>query len=170
MNKEQYTAQELRDIAQTIDAKQAILPEYVEIAWRNRGMKISNSTDAFFLLASLNLLNSAIKTAEYKKKIHYRGIKVNVSRVIEFLLEGSEPSLVEEICINPKEGYCAYIKAHSFQFAFHNIRVSQIMKDFVKSEQNEIKPWEGVRLQLIANDLFRYALDTRGVSDLNNQQ
>lgn len=153
--------EDLKYLAATIEQKQDIRPDDVEVAWANRSNKVYNRNDVFYLLASLNLLNSAIKNKAYKKQIHYGGIKNNVSRILHHLITCNHKSLVDDLWINPEEGPCAYIVVNSFQFTFHHIPVSPEIENFIKSDRNQIKPWEGVRLQLIASDLFGYAQQQR---------
>lgn len=153
--------QELKELAQTIEEKQVPVLDEVESAWDNRYMKVYNVDDVFYLLCSLNLLNSAIKEKQFKKVIHYGGIKNNVARIVSYLISNPDKQLVEEIWVNPEEGPCAYIVSNSFQFTFHNIPVNDVLKSFMDSDKNHVKPWEGIRLQLIASDLFQLSSNQR---------
>lgn len=147
---------DLKEKALTLSERQDVSQEQVEIAMRDRRLVPNSSVELLYLLSCLNLLNSAVKQKYFKKTIPYPAIKMNVSRIIEFLLDDNNRSLVEDFWIN-KEEQCAYIVSNSFQFTFHNIQINEQLKSFVDSPENEIKPWEGVRLQFIASDLFLYA-------------
>jgi hypothetical protein len=132
--------------------KQEIEIENIEIAWNNRNMEIKSVEDCFLLVASLNLLNSAIKDKSNRKNIHYGGIKQNVTRLLECLI--SNNNLADDFWINTEENNCAYVKMYNLQFTFHSIEINNTLKEFVKSPKNIVKPWEEIRLQKIANDIF----------------
>lgn len=132
--------------------KQAIDIENIEIAWKNRSMEIKSIEDCFVLVASLNLLNSAIKDKSNRKNIHYGGIKTNVTRLFDCLISNNK--LADDFWINTEENNCAYIKIYNLQFTFHSIEINNALREFVKSPKNIVKPWEEIRLQKIANDIF----------------
>jgi len=151
-----FKISELKEKAQTLEERQSIHIEQVEIALRNRSIVPKSKAEMFYLLSCLNLLNSAVKQNDYKKSIPYSKIKLNVSRVLDLLLEINNAALVDDFWINEDEK-CAYIVCYSFQFTFHNILISETHKNFIKSRRNIIKPWEGIKLQFIAGDLFLFA-------------
>jgi hypothetical protein len=132
--------------------KQEIDIENIEIAWKNRNMVIKSFEDCFLLTASLNLLNSAIKDKSNRKNIHYGGIKTNVTRLLDCLI--ANDNLADDFWINTEENNCAYIKIYNLQFTFHGIEINKSLTEFIKSSRNKVKPWEEIRLQKIANDIF----------------
>jgi hypothetical protein len=138
--------------SKVLSEKQEIDSENIEIAWDNRNMEIKSIEDCFVLIASLNLLNSAIKDKFNRKNIHYGGIKTNVTRLFECLI--SNNSLADDFWINTEENNCAYIKIYNLQFTFHNIEINKSLSEFIESSKNNVKPWEEFRLQKIANDIF----------------
>ncbi len=147
---------ELKEKAQSLTERQEISHEQVEIAMRDRRLVPISLTEMFYLLSCLNLLNSAVKHRTFKKHIPYPTIKMNVSRILELLLDDKNRYLVDDFWINQEE-QCAYIVCNSFQFTFHNVQIKEQLKFYAESSKNKIKPWEGVRLQFIASDLFMYA-------------
>lgn len=116
------------------------------------------STVEFFkILASINLLNAAIKKPEFKKQISYNEIKGNVSRVLHYLISLKINKYDLDFSINPVEK-CAYIEIFNLQFSFHNININEKINAFIESERNNIKPWKEIRLQKIAGEIFNLAL------------
>jgi hypothetical protein len=122
------------------------------------GGKAFSKIDFFVLFTSINLLNAAIKKKQFKALLSYSVIKGNVSRLIHHLINIKFEKYDIDIYINPSER-CAYIEMYNLQFSFHNININNKILNFMNSEQNKIKIWKGIRLQRIAGELFRLALD-----------
>lgn len=131
-----------------------------ELAKEKTEMKVYDSFDMFCLLASLNLLNAAIKKNEFKKKVFYNDIKGHIARVISFCIKYNKSHLFEDFYINPEEN-CAYVRVFNLQFSFHNIGKNDVIQDFVDSKQNVIKTWDEIRLQPIAPIIFDLAIDLK---------
>ena len=142
----------VKNKANDLPDKQEIEIENIEIAWKNRNMEIKSFEDCFLLTASLNLLNSAIKDKSNKKNIHYGGIKTNVTRLFDCLI--ANDNLADDFWINTEENNCAYIQVYNLQFTFHSIEINKSLGEFIESPRNKVKPWEEIRLQKIANDIF----------------
>lgn len=117
---------------------------------------VRTKNDAFLVLCSLNLLNAAVKKDEYKGLIGYGLIKPAVAKFVQFCLEGSNKDLVDEIYYNAKER-CVYIRCFGIQFSFHNIDMKRISPNIISSISNETVKWDGVKLQLIALELYYLA-------------
>lgn len=147
----------LKKLSKELDKPQPLNDLNVDMAWKNRGLKPETKSDVFYLLTILNLLNTAVKQKEFMKTVHYGGIKPNVSRLINSFLKRDDNELIDDFWVNPQEGNCAYVVIYGLQFTFHHITINDELKDFVRSPRNINKPWEGVRLQWIANDLFQLA-------------
>ncbi len=131
--------------------------------------KIYSAEDLFYLLSAINLLNAAIKRDEFKGVVSYREIKGNISRVLNYLISirsGKGWNSKVEFFINLAEK-CAYIKVLEFQFSFHSIAITRDIDDFVISRHNQVKEWEGIRLQKVAGELFRFATQNLLTSRLN---
>lgn len=116
-----------------------------------------STTDFFLLLASINLLNAAIKRPAYKKAITYFEIKGNASRILSYLARLSINRYELDFYINEQEK-CAYVEIFDLQFSFHNIAINHILREYINSERNKIKPWKEIRLQKIAGELFDLAM------------
>lgn len=117
-----------------------------------------STIDFFILLAAINLLNTAAKLPRYKTLLSYTSIKGNVCRLIHHLLDLNFDKYKIEFYINPIEK-CAYVVIFNLQFSFHNINFNEKIRQFINSERNIIKPWKEIRLQKIAGELFRFALE-----------
>lgn len=120
-----------------------------------------NNKELYRVLVSMNLINAALKRKEFKSKkgdkdvlIHYGLLKPRVSRLFNNLVENQQKFEID-FYINQQEK-CAYIEIEGLQFSFHNITIDEPLKAFIKSDQNNPKPWKGVRLQKIAGELFDY--------------
>ena len=115
-----------------------------------------DTRDSFFrALSALNLLNSAIKDKRWKCQLSYGFIK------------GRATDLFEEWIANPVKGVKAYYdgkeRAVFFEvdgvvFSYHNIRLSDATRSFIKSAANRPIEWPGIRLQRIPVELFELAL------------
>lgn len=114
-----------------------------------------NQEDYFKALSALNLLNSAIKDKRWKCQLSYGFIK------------GQASSLLEQWIKEPVEGVKAFYdlreRAVFFDvagvvFSYHNIRLSDTIRSFIKSAANKPIVWPGIRLQRIPVELFDLAL------------
>ena len=131
-----------------------------ELAKEKTEMKVYDAYDMFCLLASLNLLNAAIKKDTFKKKVHYNDIKGHIARAISFCTKYNKSHFFEDFYINPEES-CAYVRSFNLQFSFHNIGKNDIIQNFTQSKNNVIKPWDEIRLQPIAPIIFDLAIDLK---------
>lgn len=115
-----------------------------------------DTRDSFFrVLSSLNLLNSAIKDKRWRRQLSYAFIK------------GRATDLFEGWIRNPVQGVKAYYdgkeRAVFFEidgvvFSYHNIRLSDTTRAFIRSAANRPIEWPGIRLQKIPVELFDLAL------------
>lgn len=131
-----------------------LMMDLINSAKENLSLEPRDKRDVFLVLCSINFLNAMIKKDEYKDVLHYGVIKPRVSRLFEQCIEDN--ALVDEFFINSKE-MCAYIRSYGLQFSFHNIQESDSIKEFAESSQNHEHPWDGIRLQPIAEKLFQMA-------------
>jgi len=111
--------------------------------------------DIFRILLSLNLLNSAVKRKEYKKKISYGLIKSRAALLLRLLVENETANNNISFYINLTEN-CAYVEMRGLQFSFHQIVLKGVVEDFSQSDKNTVRPWRGIRLQKVAAELFRH--------------
>lgn len=118
-----------------------------------------NNKELLIVLASMNLINAALKRKEFKSKekdalIHYGLLKPRVSRLFHNLIDNRQKFEID-FYIDEHEK-CAYIEIEGLQFSFHNIAIDESLREFINSPLNNPKPWKGVRLQKIAGELFDY--------------
>ncbi len=126
----------------------------IESAKKNLCLEPCNKQDVFLMLCSINFLNAMIKKTEYKDVLSYAEIKPIVSKLFEYCID--DTSLLDDFFINTKEK-CAYLRSYGLQFSFHNIKITEKINAFVESAQNQMVPWDGIRLQPIAEKLFQMA-------------
>ena len=128
-------------------------------------MFINNEKDAFLFYASLNLLNTYVK--QNKDKISY-AFKEDVK-------SGFDSIIVNKIkdatyCYDPAEKVLI-INIKGMQFSFHNVTPSAKMNFARMFEKRLDRPyyaeqkWEGLRLQPVAETLFKYANNLEGLSN-----
>jgi hypothetical protein len=119
--------------------------------------KVHSKEGLFVILASLNLLNAAIKNNDFKETLKYDDIKGHVARILHYFSTLSYNKYGIDFYINATE-FCAYIEIYNIQFSFHHIRMNDVIHNFAISDRNRIKEWRGVRLQRIAGELFDLAV------------
>ena len=111
--------------------------------------------DYFRALSALNLLNSAIKDKRLKRQLSYGFIK------------GRAADLFEEWIAKPIDGVKAsydskeravFFEVDGVVFSYHNIRLSDTTRSFIRSAANKPIEWPGIRLQKIPVELFDLAL------------
>ncbi len=129
----------------------------VEAAAGYAKMKPRSRSEYFLLLASLNLLNAAVKRSEYKHFLHYGLIKGNVSRLVQYLAKHPLSRSSVKMHIDMQK-HVAYLLIMGWQFSFHNIKISESVRKYAESADNSPQEWHGIRLQRIAGELFRWAL------------
>lgn len=126
--------------------------------------KAFSTEDLFLIFSATNFLNAAIKKIEFEGLISYNEIKGNVSRLLFFLSTINQKKYKISYFIDPKER-CAYVEVYSLQFSFHHIHINNEIQRYIESDQNKIKTWEGIRLQLIAGELLTLAQKFKEFND-----
>ena len=114
-----------------------------------------NQDDYFRALSALNLLNSAIKDKRWKRQLSYGFIKGQASSLFEQWIE--EPVKGVKAYYDGKER-AVFFDLAGVVFSYHNTRLSDIIRSFVKSAANKPIAWPGIRLQRIPVELFDLAL------------
>ena len=114
-----------------------------------------NQDDYFRALSALNLLNSAIKDKRWKRQLSYGFIKGQASSLFEQWIE--EPVKGVKAYYDGKER-AVFFDLAGVVFSYHNIRLSDSIRFFVKSAANKPIAWPGIRLQRIPVELFDLAL------------
>lgn len=129
------------------------MDELIEEARQYILQRPQSKKEVFRALSSLNLMNAAIKQKEYKSVLSYSFIKPQVSRLVEFCISHGQEKYTDELFYDSQQ-HCMYIRCYGIQFSFHNIILTKTIQEFAHSALNIPIKWDGVRLQLIAVDLF----------------
>lgn len=114
---------------------------------------ILSANHLFLVLASINLLNAAIKKKHYKNKLSYFIIKTKATYVLELLIKSESMDNTSYYYNNEEK--CMYVKVHGVIFSFHNIYESDII---LNNNSLERIDWTGIRLQKIAVEVFELGL------------
>ena len=116
--------------------------------------KLNTKEECFKFLSSVNLLNSYVK-----KDYAIDEIK-NSYRFKEFLSEAVEDMIIKDIpgieIYFGKHG--VYIRINRYQFSFHHVHETDIIKNYKNTPRNKVQEWSGVRLQPIALFIFKEAM------------
>ena len=123
-----------------------------------------STTDFLVILSSINLLNASIKKADFKYLSSYYEIKGNVSRILNYFATLSYNKYNLNFYVNTSEK-CAYVEIYDLQFSFHNININEVLRNYINSDRNIVKPWREIRLQKIAGELFDLALEIKESND-----
>lgn len=128
-------------------------------------MCILNKEDAFLYFASLNLLNTYVKQ-DNKSKISYN-FKSCVTSAFDSIIMNK---IDANYCYDNIEKLLI-VNIDGMQFSFHNVTPSPKMifaKQFprlVGKEYFKQQEWEGIRLQPVAQSLFKFANNLEGLSN-----
>jgi hypothetical protein len=122
--------------------------------------KIKSKKSFIKILASINLLNTVLKRKdliEYRIKysLHYAKVKRPVIRIVHYLINPKNNSFDAELFINKQE-QVVYIEFPEWQFSFHNIKITEIMEEYLEQNPDKIGKWKEIRLQKIAGELFKF--------------
>ncbi|WP_196001948.1 hypothetical protein [Clostridium sp. 1001271B_151109_B4] len=139
-------------IVEEIIDEESVRKAYINVILLRNNIK--NQKDCFKFLASANLLNSYVKKdyaiEEIKKSYTFKNI---ISEVIE------------DIIINNISGVhmyytkqVVYIEVNGYQFSFHNVKETDIIREYKYSRKNIKQEWKEIRLQQIAVSIFNKAV------------
>ena len=118
-----------------------------------RKLKIYHTRDVFLYLSAINLLNAAIKQAEYKKELGYGFIKGKAVLVTKIIITRFQYGNIHYYYASDEK--CLYIEVYGVVFSFHNILEDPlIIEAATKAEKID---WPEIRLQRIATPLFELA-------------
>lgn len=110
--------------------------------------------DAFRVLTALNLLNAAVKQPGGAELVSYAYIKGMAACLFVHLLlhplPGVEPYWDADERI-------AYFRVRGWQVSFHYVLFTPTMRRVVERSQLRPQTWDGLRLQMVAADLFLLA-------------
>ena len=109
-----------------------------------------NLEDVMSLVASLNLLNAAVKTPIGQGVTTYRYIKGHVGLLFVWLLY--HPIEGADIYYH-REEHVTYFKVPGYQFSFHQVPFMSFF--YSKFSQLQPQKWDGLQLQPIAIEVFQ---------------
>ena len=118
-----------------------------------RNFKLFNACDFFLYLSAINLLNAAIKQADYKHELSYGFIKRKAVLATKIIITRFRRNDIRYHYSDDEK--CLYIEIYDVVFSFHNIiEESFIIEKAAKTNKIE---WPEIRLQRIASTLFELA-------------
>ena len=141
----------LEEVIEEIIDEESVRKAYLNIILLRGNIKTKE--DWFKFLASVNLLNSYVKKdyalEEIKKSYIFKNF---ISDVIEDIIlnkiSGVDIYYTKEV---------VYIRINKYQFSFHYVKETDIIRDYKNSVRNVEQEWEGIRLQPIAMSIFKKA-------------
>ena len=119
-----------------------------------KNTELTDSYSLFYILAAVNLLNTAIKVERYKSQLFYGFIKSKISKLADISLVNPEKFEAVAIYYDNNQK-CIYFDVYGVIFSFHQIQESKYIKNIASN--NEPIIWAGIRLQRIAQSVFTYA-------------
>lgn len=116
--------------------------------------KLETIEQCFKFISSVNLLNAYVKKDyaldEIKKNYEFKKF---LSEAIEDMIIKNIPGIEIYYTRN-----IVYIKIKGYQFSFHHISESDIIKNYTKTSKNKVQEWSGIRLQPIALSIFNESI------------
>lgn len=128
-----------------------VINAYMNMFMAKNGLE--NKNDVFLFLASMNLLNAYVKkdyaVDEIKKNYKFKKV---ISKALEDIIIGNIEGV--NVYYTPE---VVYISVYNYQFSFHNVVATQILKKYMLSPKNIEQEWKGIRLQTIALSIYKEA-------------
>ena len=156
---------ELKEKLKNYNAEKEIISNdcFIKAKANLRTMFLENEEDAFLYFASLNVFNAYVK--QNKGKVSY-GFKNNVLSAFDALIMNGIPATYDY----DKKEKLLIVNIKGMQFSFHNVLPSskmEFVKNYRRTEHDYYKQqeWEGIRLQPIAESLFNFANNLKGLSN-----
>ena len=118
-----------------------------------RTLRIYRTREVFLYLSAINLLNAAIKQAEYKKELGYGFIKGKALLAARIIITRYQYDDIRYYY--DTEEKCLYIEVYGVVFSFHNVLEDPIIIE--KAAKADKIVWPGIRLQSIAVPVFDLA-------------
>jgi hypothetical protein len=118
----------------------------------------SNQNEMFYYLSAMNLINAFInkerkgKTSKSKMFKEMYFFKSYLTKVLD--IQVSNNSILGELFIGKG---VVYVKVLDFQFSFHSIKMTEVLKHYANSNNNVKMEWSGIRLQPIAPLVLKLA-------------
>lgn len=141
-NKQKTELPSIIDINTILDAKKVL-----------DTMQIHNTYSIFYYLSAVNLLNTAIKISTNRNILNYSYVKGKAKAIVEYLILCKK--FDDVAYFYNKEEKCLYISVYELIFSFHQIEESYLILHDASKQTPII--WPGIRLQLIALQLYIFA-------------
>ena len=118
-----------------------------------RTLRIYRTREVFLYLSAINLLNAAIKQAEYKKELGYGFIKGTALLAAKIIITRYRYNDIRYYYDMVDK--CLYIDVYGVVFSFHNILEDPLIIETAAKSEKIV--WPEIRLQRIATPLFELA-------------
>ena len=118
-----------------------------------RTLRIHKTREVFLYLSAINLLNAAIKQAEYKNELSYGFIKRKARLAVQIIITRYHYDDIRYYYDMDEK--CLYIVVYGVVFSFHNVLEDAFIIEI--AAKAEKITWPGIRLQKIATPLFNLA-------------
>lgn len=93
-----------------------------------KNTELTDSYSLFYILAAVNLLNTAIKVERYKSQLFYGFIKSKISKLADISLVNPEKFEAVAIYYDNNQK-CIYFDVYGVIFSFHQIQESKYIKN-----------------------------------------
>lgn len=151
------SVQDLKKIIKENTQKEEVSREsYIRAKANLKTMFITNTADAFLYFASINLINTYVKS---HKDVSYN-FKLSVNSGIDGLIANDVENAT--FCYDAAEK-AMMVNIAGLQFSFHNVKPNASMQYLMLNPSDENgkfykkESWQGVRLQTMAETLFDFA-------------
>ena len=116
----------------------------------------SDSSEAFYLLSCINLLESALKTSEWKEKINFVDLKVRTVDLFSQCIR--ERRAFKDVRLYyDRDNQRAFFKVYGILFCFNNIRSNSAIDEFCANRWNQALHFDGVNSMKIAPKILELA-------------
>lgn len=124
---------------------------YVKMALDGAAGEVNDARSCMKVLASLNLLNAAIKDPRWKDRLTYTFIKGNAAKLFDIVHE--KPECMTKCSYDTQENVL-FFEVNDIVFSFHYVPMTEKLSAFIGSNENTPIEWGGIRLQKIPVELF----------------
>ncbi len=131
------------DLLQDGIAETSIPDDKIGEALCNIDITLRHAVDVAYFCASMNLLNAWMKLPRegYKPNYVFKGTTAHkISTMLKRPIQGVEVyvSLQEKVL---------YLRVMGLQFSYHNVELTDTLKEYQASDANVLQEWVGIRLQ-----------------------
>ena len=115
-----------------------------------------DSSEAFYLLSCINLLEAALKTPEWKEKINFIDLKVRSVDLFSQCIR--EKRAFKDVRLYyDRDSQRAFFKVYGVLFCFNNIRSNSIIEEFCADPWNQALHFDGTNSMKIAPKILEIA-------------